>query len=87
MQEKGHNLEGNLIKFSSIGQLVMGVIMLVFVLVYFSGIPNPDEIALVVSIMVTFVVGSELLSMLGWLIAGIRLGLLKEGFAIQRPTQ
>jgi len=84
VEEKGHELEGNLIKFSAIGQLVMGVIMVVFVLFYFAGLPSPEEIALVISIMVTFVVGSEILSILSWSIAGIRLGLLKEGFKFRR---
>ena len=85
--DQGHEFEGNLIKFSTIGQLIMGVIMIVFVLIYFSGLPSSEEIALVVSVMVIFIVGSELLSMVGWLSAGIRLGLLKEGFRIQRPAQ
>lgn len=85
--EQGHDLEGNLIKFSSIGQLIMGVIMFMLVLVFFSGLPNSTEIAFVISFMVIFLVGSELLSILSWFIAGIRLGLLKEGFRIQRPAQ
>ncbi|TFH07282.1 MAG: hypothetical protein E4H14_08855 [Candidatus Thorarchaeota archaeon] len=85
--EQGHEFEGNLIKFSAIGQVIMGVIMLVFVLVFFSGLPSSHEIALVISIMVTFIVGGEILSIISWFIAGIRLGLLKEGFRIQRPVQ
>jgi len=87
VEEQGHEFEGNLIKFSAIGQVIMAVVMLVFVLVYFSGLPTSNEIALVVSIMVTFIVGGEILSIISWLIAGIRLGLLKEGFRIQRPVQ
>ena len=85
--KQGHDFEGNLIKFSTIGQLIMGAIMIVFVLIFFSGLPSTNEIALVVSVMVIFIVGSELLSMIGWFIAGVRLGLLKEGFRIQRPAQ
>jgi len=85
--EKNHDFEGNLIKYSAIGQLIMGTIMLLLTLILFSAIPNSTEIALVVSVMVIFVVGSELLSILSWFIAGARLGLLKQGFRIQRPTQ
>jgi len=84
VQDQGHEFEGNLIKFSAIGQVIMAVIMMVFVLVYFSGLPSSNEIALVISIMVTFVVGGEILSILSWFIAGARLGLLKQGFKIQR---
>lgn len=87
VEEKGHEFEGNLIKFSAIGQLVMGVIMVLFVLFYFAGLPSPNEIALVISIMVIFVVGSEILSIISWTISGIRLGLLKQGFKFQRITQ
>ncbi len=87
VEDKGHELEGNLIKFSAIGQLAMALIMVIFVLVYFAGLPSPSEIALVISIMVIFVVGSELLSIISWTIAGYRLGLLKQGFKFQRLTQ
>jgi hypothetical protein len=85
--EQGHELEGNLIKFSSIGQLIMGVIMFLLVLIFFSGLPTSVEIAFVISFMVIFLVGSEILSIVSWLIAGARLGLLKEGFRLQRPLQ
>ncbi|MHA1613375.1 MAG: hypothetical protein ACTSYJ_00855 [Candidatus Thorarchaeota archaeon] len=87
VEEKGHELEGNLIKFSAIGQLAMSVIMIIIVLIFFAGMPTITEIAFVISIMVTFVVGSEILSIVSWFIAGVRLGLLKEGFNLQRPTQ
>jgi len=87
VEEQGHEFEGNLIKYSSIGQVIMAVVMMLFVLVYFSGIPTSSEIALVISVMVTFIVGSEILSIISWLIAGVRLGLLKEGFRIQRSIQ
>jgi hypothetical protein len=85
--EQGHDLEGNLIKFSSVGQVIMGVIMFMLVLIFFSGLPSSTEIAFVISFMVIFLVGSELLSIVSWFIAGVRLGLLKEGFRIQRPAQ
>jgi hypothetical protein len=65
----------------------MGAIMLISVLFFFAGLPTPEEIAFVISIMVTFVVGGEILSILSWLIAGIRLGLLKQGFRFHRLTQ
>ena len=65
----------------------MAVIMIIIVLIFFAGLPTSNDIAFVVSIMVTFVVGSEILSILSWFIAGVRLGLLKEGFKIQRPAQ
>ncbi len=87
VEEKGHELEGNLIKFSTLGQLAMAIIMILVVLIFFAGMPTTGEIAFVISIMVIFVVGSEILSIISWFIAGFRLGLLKEGFKIQRTAQ
>ncbi len=49
--------------------------------------PTPAEIALMVSIMVTFVVSVEILSIIGWLVAGIRLGMLKQGFKLTKLEQ
>ena len=82
--EKGHDFEGTLIKFATIGQLIFGAFVAMVVLFYFSGLPNPDEIALVVSLLVAFVVSAEILSIISWLIAGLRLGMLKEGFRFSR---
>jgi hypothetical protein len=87
VEGEGHELEGNLIRYSAIGQLIMGAIMLITVLFYFAGLPTPEEIAFVVSIMVTFVVGGEILSIISWVIAGARLGLLKQGFKFHRLNQ
>lgn len=78
--EKGHDFEGTFIKIASIGQLIFGAIVALVVLFYFSGLPNPDEIALVVSLLAAFVISSEILSIAGWFMAGWRLGMLKEGF-------
>ena len=60
--------------------LVSAAIVMVLVLVVFAGIPSPTQIALMISIMVTFVVSNEVLAIIGWLLAGIRLGMLREGF-------
>jgi len=87
VSDKGHEFEGNLIKFSTIGQLIMGTTMFLLVLIFFGGLPSSNEIAFVISFVVIFIVGSELLSILSWFIAGARLGLLKEGFRFQRPAQ
>ena len=78
--EKGHDFEGTFIKIAAIGQLIFGAFVALVVLFYFSGLPNPDEIALVVSLLAAFVVSSEVLSIASWFMAGWRLGMLKEGF-------
>ena len=80
VQDKGHGFEGTLIKVSTMAGLVAAGIVMVLVLIVFAGIPSPTQIALMISIMVTFVVSNEILSIIGWLSAGIRLGMLREGF-------
>jgi hypothetical protein len=87
VEDSGYEFEGTLIKVATLVGLAFAAIMAVLVLVNFSGIPGPEQIAFVVSMMVTFVVGTEILSWLGWLIAGVRLGLLKEGFRFRRLSQ
>ncbi|TFG31558.1 hypothetical protein EU527_12130 [Candidatus Thorarchaeota archaeon] len=82
--EKGHDFEGTLIKISTIGQLLFGAFMALVVLFYFSGLPTPDEIALVISLLVSFIVGSEILFIISWSIAGYRLDMLKKGFRFSR---
>ena len=84
VEDSGHPFEGTFIKISTIVQVIFAAAVAVMVLIYFSQIPTADDIALVISVFVTFVVGAEILSIMGWLIAGIRLGLLKQGFRFQR---
>ena len=84
VQETGHNFEGTLIKVATITGLIAAAIVVILVMLVFAGMPTPSQIALMVSIMVTFVVSSEILSMLGWSIAGLRLGMLREGFKFSK---
>jgi hypothetical protein len=86
VEGKGHGFEGAFIRIATIMQVVFAAFVAMMVLVYFSGLPSPADIALVISVFVTFVVGTEILSIIGWLIAGARLGLLKQGFRFQRMT-
>ncbi|MGD9396968.1 MAG: hypothetical protein PVJ05_11110 [Candidatus Thorarchaeota archaeon] len=84
VEEKGHGFEGTFIKISTLAGLVAAAVVLILMMIVFAGIPSPEEIALTVSIMVAFVVGTEILSSLGWLISGIRLGMLRGSFRFTR---
>lgn len=86
VEDSGHAFEGVFIKISSIVQVIFAAAVAMMVLIYFSQLPTADDIALVISVFVTFVVGAEILSIMGWLLAGIRLGLLRQGFRFQRIT-
>jgi hypothetical protein len=87
VESTGHDFEGTLIKVSTISQVLVAAAVAIMVLVYFSGLPTPVDIALVISVFVTFVVSTEILSIIGWFVAGIRLGLLKEGFRYRRLSE
>lgn len=84
VEDQGHGFEGSLIKVSTVAGLIAAAVVVILVLVVFAGMPSPTEIATMISIMVTFVVASEVLSIIGWFIAGVRLGMLKEGFSFSR---
>ncbi|MHA2159242.1 MAG: hypothetical protein ACXABE_10125 [Candidatus Thorarchaeota archaeon] len=77
VEDEGHRFEGNLIKVSTIAGLLAAGAVIVLALVLFAGLPTPGQIAFIVSIMVTFVVSTEVLSIIGWFVAGLRLGMLK----------
>ncbi|MHA1949004.1 MAG: hypothetical protein ACW99G_02865 [Candidatus Thorarchaeota archaeon] len=77
VEDQGHGFEGSLIKVSTLAGLIAAGAVVVLVLIVFAGIPTPGQIAMMVSLMVTFIVSNELLSILGWFVAGYRLGMLK----------
>jgi hypothetical protein len=84
VEDKGHGFEGTLIRISTLAGLAAASVVLLLMVIVFAGIPTPELIALMVSLMVTFVVSTEVLQSLGWLISGIRLGMLKAGFRFSR---
>jgi hypothetical protein len=77
VEDEGHMFEGNLLKVSTLAGLLAAGVVVVLVLITFAGMPSPGQIALMVSLMVTFVVSLEILSIIGWFIAGLRLGMLR----------
>jgi hypothetical protein len=85
VEETGHVFEGKLIQVATIAQVIVAAGVAIMALFYFSEIPVlPEQIAIVISTFVTFVVGTEILSIISWLVAGVRLGLLREGFRFRR---
>jgi hypothetical protein len=77
VEDKGHGFEGNLIKVSTIIGLLVAAGVIILTLAVFAAMPTASEISIMVSIMVTFVVGNEILSLIGWSVAGVRLGMMK----------
>jgi len=77
VEDEGHGFEGGLLKVSTMAGLLAAGIVVLLVLITFAGMPTAGQIALMVSLMVTFVVSLEILSIIGWFVAGFRLGMLK----------
>ncbi len=72
--------EGMLVRVVSIAGLAMGVVAGAIIMGTFSGFPSAGEIAIVITLLVTLVVGLEILNLLSWIIIGTRLGMLKKGW-------
>jgi hypothetical protein len=85
VEDEGHGFEGTFIKIGTIAGLIAAVFVIMSILIVFAGAPTPTQIAQMVSIMVIFVVSTETLSIIGWLVAGVQLGMLKQGFRLSRP--
>ncbi len=77
---QGHELEGNLIRVSAAVGLVVGALVAIYTFAVFSGFPSPIDVARVITLVITLIVSLEILSLITWLSAGIRLGLLRGGF-------
>ncbi|MGM0687347.1 MAG: hypothetical protein ACQET3_10290, partial [Promethearchaeati archaeon] len=82
VEAAGYEMPGTFIKVATIVGMVFGVVLIVAGMWVFSGFPTNILVGQVITLLVTLIVGLELLCILSWLIAGIRLGMLTSGFAI-----
>ncbi len=76
----GHEMEGQLLRTIAIVGVLLGVITAIVVLGTFSVFPSIFDIASVLTLLVGLVVSLEILFVATWFIAGVRLGMLKNGF-------
>ncbi len=84
VENEGRAFEGQFIRVSSVMGLALGVVIGLLVIATFSGFPSPLEISVMIRLLVTLVVGLEILCIISWLLAGVRLGMLREGFSFTR---
>ena len=76
----GHEMEGQLLRTIALIGIVLGAITAIVVLGVFSAFPSIFDIAFVLSFLVAIIVSLEILLAATWFIAGVRLGILKNGF-------
>ena len=84
MEDRGHAFEGQYIRVSTVMGLALGAVIAVLVIATFAAFPTALQIALIIRLLVTLVVGLEILCIISWLVAGVRLGMMSEGFRFTR---
>ncbi|MBS3794849.1 MAG: hypothetical protein KGY80_08130 [Candidatus Thorarchaeota archaeon] len=82
VEELGYEMEGTFIKVATIVGLGFGALLAAGGMWVFSGFPSNILVGQVMTLLVTLILGLELLCVVSWLIAGIRLGMLTTGFSI-----
>ncbi len=81
LELSGRDFEGAFIRMTTIAGMIIGAIVMMIVLGTFANFyTTPADIGTVITLLVTFVVSLEILLDIGWLLAGLRLGIFKEGF-------
>ena len=80
VEKAGHAMEGRLMMVTAIIGLLLGVVIAIAVLGVFSLFPGITDIANVLTVLVALAVSLEILFIISWVISGIRLGMLKDGF-------
>ena len=82
---QGHALEGNLLRVSAAYGMVFGAIVALVAFSTFSVLnPQATAISFAITLMISLVVSLEILQLIGWMSAGVRLGLIKGGFKFSR---
>ncbi|MFW9919898.1 MAG: hypothetical protein ACFFED_09880 [Candidatus Thorarchaeota archaeon] len=85
VEDTGNPLEGMLLRMTAMFSLVFGAIIAIVVLGTFSSTSvTALETAAVITWLVILISGLEVLLTLGWIIAGVRLGMFKAGFKFRR---
>ncbi|MHA1576704.1 MAG: hypothetical protein ACTSU3_05025, partial [Candidatus Thorarchaeota archaeon] len=84
VEDTGNPIEGMLLRMGAITGMVIGAAIGVIVLAIFSGFPTPVEVAQTITLLVWFIVSLEVLTFIGWLSAGLRLGMLKGGLKLDQ---
>ncbi len=88
VEATGNPLEGMILRMTAIISLVFGAIIAIVVLGTFSSTAvTALETAAVITWLVILIAGLEVLLTLGWIIAGVRLGMFKSGFSFTRAEE
>ncbi|RDE17568.1 MAG: hypothetical protein C4K49_02180 [Candidatus Thorarchaeota archaeon] len=81
--QKGHQVEGQYVRVAAAAGLLAGVFVALYAFYVFSGFPSAQAVAGVITSLMILVVGIEITSILTWVSAGARLGMLTQGFKVR----
>ncbi|MFW9848533.1 MAG: hypothetical protein ACFFF4_05300 [Candidatus Thorarchaeota archaeon] len=84
VEDTGNPLEGMILRMTAIAGIAIGAIIALYAISVFSAFPTALQAANVITLLVILISGLEILLSIGWLFAGIRLGMLKSGFKFTR---
>jgi len=85
VEDNGNAFEGMFIRMTAIAGMVLGGIVALIVMGTFSSFETTaTQMADVITILVILIAGLEVLLTIGWVLAGVRLGMLKSGFRLTR---
>ena len=84
VEDTGNPLEGMMLRMTTISGIAFGAFVAIIVMSTFSGFPTALEIAGVITLLVVLITGLEILMLIGWFSAGVRLGLVTKGFSFTR---
>ncbi len=87
VEDTGNPIEGMLIRLTTIAGIVLGAIIAVYVLATFSGFPSALQVSGAITLLVILITGLEILNFIGWLSAGVRLGMLRSGFSFKKREE
>ncbi len=81
VEDQGYAFEGTFIRMTTIVGMISGMIVVFVVLTTFAAVgTTPTDIARVITLLVVFVVGLEIICDIGWFLASVRLGIFRQGF-------
>jgi hypothetical protein len=84
VEDTGNPIEGMILRMTAIVGIAIGAIIALYAISVFSAFPTALEAASVITLLVILISSLEILLTIGWLAAGLRLGMFSAGFKFTR---
>ncbi len=87
VEDTGNPIEGMVLRMSAIVGIAIGAVIALYAISVFSAFPTALQAASVITWLVILITSLEILLSIGWLLAGVRLGMIKSGFRFARAEK